>query len=78
MAEAARSAGYRGSQSDGRLHFGYRLASPLFDHQGMMVSAIPEHDAITTAVRDIHGRQTAAGTLRSACENSTLTSEDSH
>jgi 3-methylfumaryl-CoA hydratase len=78
MAEAARSAGYRGSEGDGRLHFGYRLASPLFDHQGMMVSAVPEHDAITTAVRDVHGRQTAAGTLRSACQNSTVTSGDSH
>jgi 3-methylfumaryl-CoA hydratase len=68
MAEAARAAGYRGGQDAGRLHFGYRLTSPLFDHQGMMVSAVPEQDAIMTAVRDIHGRQTAAGTLRSARE----------
>jgi 3-methylfumaryl-CoA hydratase len=63
MAEAARAAGYRGDQHDGRLHFDYRLTSPLFDYQGMMVRAIREQDAMVTAVRDIHGRQTAAGTL---------------
>jgi 3-methylfumaryl-CoA hydratase len=67
MAEAARAAGYRGDRDGGRLRFGYRLTSPLFDHQGMMVSAVPQQDAIMTAVRDTHGRQTAAGTLRSAC-----------
>jgi 3-methylfumaryl-CoA hydratase len=64
MAEAARAAGYRGDQHDGRLHFDYRLTSPLFDYQGMMVSATREQDAMVTAVRDIHGRQTAAGMLR--------------
>jgi 3-methylfumaryl-CoA hydratase len=31
MAEAARAAGNRGDQHDGRLHFDYRLTSPLFD-----------------------------------------------
>jgi 3-methylfumaryl-CoA hydratase len=66
MAEAARAAGYRGDQDDGRLHFDYRLTSPLFDYQGMMVSAVREQDAMMTAVRDIHGRQTAAGALRNA------------
>jgi 3-methylfumaryl-CoA hydratase len=64
MAEAARAAGYHGGQHDGRLHFEYRLTSPLFDYQGMMVSAAREQDAMVTAVRDNHGRQTAAGTLR--------------
>ncbi len=67
MAEAARAAGYRGDQDEGRLHFEYRLTSPLFDHQGMIVAATREEGAMVTAVRDIHGRQTAAGTLRGAC-----------
>lgn len=61
MAEAARAAGYDG---DARLRFDYRLTAPLFDDQGMVVSAAREQDATITAVRDIHGRQTAAGTLR--------------
>ncbi|WP_033294838.1 mesaconyl-C4 CoA hydratase [Amycolatopsis jejuensis] len=55
MAEAA---GGRG----GDQVFEYRLTAPLFDHQGMIVSA----DGGITAVRDKFGRQTAAGTLRSA------------
>jgi 3-methylfumaryl-CoA hydratase len=63
MAEAARAAGYRGDKHDGRLNFDYRLTSPLFDYQGMVVSAAREQGAMVTAVRDIHGRQTAAGTL---------------
>jgi 3-methylfumaryl-CoA hydratase len=66
MAEAARAAGYRGGRHDGRLDFGYRLTAPLFDHQGMIVSASREQGAMVTAVRDIHGRQTAAGTLSNA------------
>jgi 3-methylfumaryl-CoA hydratase len=66
MAEAARTAGYRGDQHGGCLTFEYRLTSPLFDSQGMVVSAAREQDAMVTAVRDIHGRQTALGTLRNA------------
>jgi 3-methylfumaryl-CoA hydratase len=65
MAEAARARGHRG---DGRLHFDYRLTSPLFDYQGMVVSVAREQDAMVTAVRDIHGRRTAAGTLRNASQ----------
>ena len=64
MAEAARTAGHPGGQRAGGLFFEYRLTSPLFDHQGMVVSAITEQDATLTAVRDLHGRQTATGTLR--------------
>jgi 3-methylfumaryl-CoA hydratase len=64
MAEAARAAGYHGDQRDSRLHFDYRLTSPLFDYQDMMVSAAREQDAVVTAVRGIYGRRTAAGTLR--------------
>jgi len=63
MAEAARSAGYCWGR-DGGLEFRYRLESPLFDHQGMIVKAVFGHET-TTAVRDIYGRRTARGTLRS-------------
>jgi 3-methylfumaryl-CoA hydratase len=38
--------------------FSYRLLAPLFDFQGMRVSAAPDG---TAAVRDRGGRQTAAG-----------------
>jgi 3-methylfumaryl-CoA hydratase len=62
MAEAARTAGYH----DEHLTFEYRLTSPLFDFQGMVVSAAREQDAMVTAVRDIYGRQTATGRLRKA------------
>jgi 3-methylfumaryl-CoA hydratase len=61
MAEAARATGCEGNQD-----FDYRLTSPLFDYQGMVVRAVRDRDAMLTAVRDVHGRQTAAGTLRSA------------
>jgi 3-methylfumaryl-CoA hydratase len=54
MAEAARAKGATGDR-----HFEYRLVAPLFDHQGMVVRA----DAATTSVRDLHGRQTATGTM---------------
>jgi 3-methylfumaryl-CoA hydratase len=66
MAEAARATGRRGDKHDDRLCFDYRLISPLFDYQGMVVSAGRERDATVTAVRDIHGRQTAMGTLKNA------------
>jgi 3-methylfumaryl-CoA hydratase len=59
MAEAARAAGRTGN-----LSFGYRLVSPLFDFQGLVVSAEPgPDDATVTAARDRHGRQTASGRL---------------
>jgi 3-methylfumaryl-CoA hydratase len=63
MAEAARAEGYRGDHGRGCLHFCYRLISPLFDYQGMVVSTAWEREATVTAVRDNHGRQTATGTL---------------
>ncbi len=59
MAEAARAAGH----ADGALTFEYRLVSPLFDHQGLVVGAVPGQAGVTTAARDRYGRQTAAGTL---------------
>jgi 3-methylfumaryl-CoA hydratase len=63
MAEAARAATGR---AEGRRHhdFAYRLESPLFDHQGMIVRAVTEGAAITTGVRDSFGRRTASGTYR--------------
>ena len=64
MAEAARAAGCHGDRSDGRQQFRYRLTSPLFDHQGMVVSAASDHEALATAVRDIRGRRTATGILK--------------
>jgi 3-methylfumaryl-CoA hydratase len=59
MAEAARAAGWRGDQ-----YFQYRLTAPLFDYQGMIISAVQDQGATTTAVRDGYGRQTASGSLR--------------
>ena len=66
MAEAARAAeGADSAVAAAReRYFEYRLVSPLFDHQGMVVSAVPGEDATSTAVRDRYGRQTAKGTLR--------------
>ena len=68
MAEAARAAegvDPAASAAPGRERsFEYRLVSPLFDHQGMVVSAVPGEGATDTAVRDLYGRQTARGTLR--------------
>jgi 3-methylfumaryl-CoA hydratase len=58
MAEAARARGCGGQ------FFEYRLTSPLFDHQGLVVKAVPGPGSTTTAVRDVHGRQTALGTLQ--------------
>jgi 3-methylfumaryl-CoA hydratase len=58
MAEAARARG-----ATGDLSFAYRLISPLFDHQGLVVGAAAGKGAITTFTRDRYGRQTATGTL---------------
>jgi 3-methylfumaryl-CoA hydratase len=64
MAEAARTmeSCRDGQHSD--LYFDYRLTSPLFDHQAMIVSATQDQGSTVMAVRDIYGRQTAAATLR--------------
>jgi 3-methylfumaryl-CoA hydratase len=62
MAEAARA---RGSIT-GDWSFEYRLLSPLFDYQGLVVGAVPGQDATTTYARDRYGRQTATGTLTAA------------
>jgi 3-methylfumaryl-CoA hydratase len=65
MAEAARAAG-DAAGSDRDHDFAYRLESPLFDHQGMVVRADREQAVTTTSVRDARGRRTASGTLRSS------------
>jgi 3-methylfumaryl-CoA hydratase len=53
-------------EGDEARYFEYRLVSPLFDHQGLIASAVPGEGSTATAVRDRSGRQTAVGTLRSA------------
>ncbi|MFI9388488.1 MaoC family dehydratase N-terminal domain-containing protein [Kutzneria sp. NPDC052558] len=59
MAEAARKLDWSGPTL-----YEYRLLAPLFDHQGMVVRAVPDGQSVVTTVRDIHGRPTATGTLR--------------
>jgi 3-methylfumaryl-CoA hydratase len=64
MAEAARAAAGTGT---GDVSFSYRLVAPLFDNQGLFVSAAAAPDGTTvTAARDRYGRQTATGTLSRA------------
>lgn len=58
MAEAARARGWTGD-----VLFEYRLVSPLFDDQGMVVQTMVDG---ATAVRDRYGRRTAIGTMRKA------------
>ena len=67
MAEAARTVSGTGGRRTGNVSFSYRLVSPLFDDQGLVVGAAagPDGTTVTTA-RDRHGRQTATGTLRGA------------
>ena len=46
------------------MSFEYRLVSPLFDDQGLIVSAVAGPEGTTvTAARDRYGRQTATGTF---------------
>lgn len=60
MAEAVRALGDRPVRSS----FDYRLVSPLFDHQGMVVDASDTADEGTRAsVRDATGRVTASATV---------------
>jgi 3-methylfumaryl-CoA hydratase len=40
------------------------MLSPLFDHQGLIVSAAWARETVVTGVRDSSGRETATGTLR--------------
>jgi 3-methylfumaryl-CoA hydratase len=61
MAEAARERRPEVTAAE----FAYRLVSPLFDHQGLVVSASAGGDGeLATRVRDDCGRTTATGTWR--------------
>ncbi|MBB4689043.1 FAS1-like dehydratase domain-containing protein [Amycolatopsis jiangsuensis] len=61
MAEAARARGCTGD-----VLFDYRLVSPLFDDQGMVVRAVAEGNLVTAGVRDRYGRRTATAEMRRA------------
>jgi 3-methylfumaryl-CoA hydratase len=43
--------------------YSYRLVSPLYDDQGLVVSADPDGDAVRVSCRDAAGRVTATGVL---------------
>jgi 3-methylfumaryl-CoA hydratase len=54
MAELARA----GSE------YAYRLVAPLYEDQGLIVSATPKGETIDVSCRDASGRVTATGVLR--------------
>ena len=58
MAELARRSGMPASE------YSYRLVSPLYDDQGLVVSASLDGDTMRVSCRDAAGRLTATGTLR--------------
>jgi 3-methylfumaryl-CoA hydratase len=55
MAELARSAGSE---------YVYRLVAPLYEDQGLVVSAAPDGDAVRVSCRDAADRVTATGVIR--------------
>jgi 3-methylfumaryl-CoA hydratase len=62
MAEAARAR----RPGPGARSFDYRIVAPLYDHQGLVARARAEGDRTLTSVRDLHGRQTAQGSVEFA------------
>jgi len=62
MAELAR----RQAPLPERCDYSYRLVAPLFDDQGLIVSAAPGDHVVHAAVRDAAGRTTATGVIRPA------------
>ena len=46
--------------------YAYRLIAPLFDEQGLIVSASPDADTVRVTTRDSAGRTTAAGVIQPA------------
>lgn len=57
MAELARRSGVPASE------YSYRLVSPLYDDQGLVVSASLDGDAMRVSCRDRFGRTTATGVI---------------
>ena len=57
MAELARSG------RPARCEYSYRLVAPLFDGQGLIVSAATDADAVRVSCRDAAGRVTATGVI---------------
>ena len=69
MAEAARAvSGTAGGTGD--VSFAYRLVSPLFDDQGLVVSATADANAVRVRARDSAGRTTATGVIQPASAHS--------
>jgi 3-methylfumaryl-CoA hydratase len=58
MAELARRSGMTLPSE-----YSYRLVSPLYDDQGLVVSAVPDGDAMRVSCRDAAGRVTATGVI---------------
>jgi 3-methylfumaryl-CoA hydratase len=57
MAGLARSLGPAGSE------YAYRLVAPLYEDQGLVVSAAPDGDAVRVSCRDTTDRVTATGVI---------------
>ena len=57
MAELARSRGPAGSE------YAYRLVAPLYEDQGLIVSAAPDGNAVRVSCRDTTDRVTATGQI---------------
>ncbi len=66
MAELARP------ELSARSDYSYRLVAPLFDGQGLTVSASAEDDGVRVAARDGAGRTTATGVIRPAAAKNVL------
>ena len=49
-----------------RCDYSYRLVAPLFDDQGLIVSAVADADAVRVRARDSAGRTTATGVIHPA------------
>jgi len=62
MAEQAR----REAELPARCDYSYRLVAPLFDGQGLIVSATADGDAVRVTTRDAADRTTATGVIRPA------------